>query len=684
MPKIPTFESETRPTTEVASLKTQFQVPVESAGSMFGALSKTASAADEYYVREQALKDKTESTKAYLELSNDLDTIEQGSSKILDPFKAQSTFKDQFTFLAKQKIDSMENKAAARLLEDKLNLDLITRSSKVVKGSRDQLDLEYVNTWNTEQQSLTSKYFLAKTPEERNILKTQIDNNIVNRNFYYNDGQIKLQEDLKKSNASLFEMEIEMDISNKNYTDALKKLEDIESSNFLKAEKRLELYQKVSKFETSAKAERIAVDAPYGLMSDIEAVVSTKVEKEFDKDPSKKVEATSLIDKEINFKLKTISEKGSAEYFINKDPQINLAYAKTITDPSQFGLFKQALDNKYNSQNIPEQYRTYVPYNKIKEVGDILKGTQNADQKLRIINSLQNTYGADVMPSIFKQLVKDGLPIDLQVAMSTNSSSLKKDILSATATKDLEQLAKSKISGLKQGSFSNIKTNIMTDIKDFEQIILNQSDGAVNKQELLLSLQNTLYQATLHRIVNNGLSVDNARKSVTKEFLNDYDFTQRTYFIPKDVNGRAVNIAAVKDKADALLLAVEKSDYLERFHGDQGFAHYATLAGRQNVLPENLKLSDEKTFNTYVKNSMVNSMKKHSKWLLNADSTGIVLYVELANGTIPIVNAKGEKIEFYFTDMPNKNPKIKSIDSIEPGTGLPITILQNEFSNVSP
>jgi hypothetical protein len=77
-------------------------------------------------------------------------------------------------------------------------------------------------------------------------------------------------------------------------------------------------------------------------------------------------------------------------------------------------------------------------------------------------------------------------------------------------------------------------------------------------------------------------------------------------------------------------------------------------------------------------------MKKHSKWLLNADSTGIVLYVELANGTIPIVNAKGEKIEFYFTDMPNKNPKIKSIDSIEPGTGLPITILQNEFSNVSP
>ncbi len=302
MPKIPTFEAQTRPTTEVASLKTQFQIPVESAGSMFGAAQKVISAADEYYVREQALKDKTESTKAYLELSNELDTIEQGSSKILDPVKAQNTFKDQFSFLAKQKIDAMENKAAAKLLEDKLSLDLITRSSKVVKGSRDQLDLQYNNTWNTEQQVLISKYLLSKDENERSILKTTIDSNILSKNFYNNDGEVKLQEELNKSNASIFEMDIEKDLSNKNYGSAKKKLEDIESSKFLKAEKRAELYQKVSKFETSAIAETIAVNAPYGLMSDIEAVVSTQLTSKVT-DSEKRVEATSLIDKEINFKL---------------------------------------------------------------------------------------------------------------------------------------------------------------------------------------------------------------------------------------------------------------------------------------------------------------------------------------------------------------------------------------------
>jgi hypothetical protein len=77
-------------------------------------------------------------------------------------------------------------------------------------------------------------------------------------------------------------------------------------------------------------------------------------------------------------------------------------------------------------------------------------------------------------------------------------------------------------------------------------------------------------------------------------------------------------------------------------------------------------------------------MKKHSKWLLNSDSTGIILYVDLANGTIPIVNAKGEKIEFFFADMPNKNKNIKSTDMVEPVTGVPINIFNTQNYNVSP
>ena len=260
MPKIPTFEAQQRPTTQTPSLQASFQVPVEKAGSAFGAVASGLDAASEYYAREQAVKDKTEATKNYLELDLELDKIQKGAIQNIDPSQATDTFKQQFEFLKKEKINSMENKSAAKLLEDKLNVELVTRSAQVTKGSRDQLDLQFNSTWNTEHQSLTSKFFLSTDENEKNILKTQIDNNIISRNFYNNDGPIKLEEDLKKSNASLFETGIEMDYAKKDYKTALTKLQDVESSKFLTAEKRMQLYQKGFKeFQEEMKIENAAL-----------------------------------------------------------------------------------------------------------------------------------------------------------------------------------------------------------------------------------------------------------------------------------------------------------------------------------------------------------------------------------------------------------------------------------------
>jgi hypothetical protein len=369
MPKIPTFEAQGRPTAEVSSLKTQFKIPVESAGSMFGVAQKAATAADEYYVREQALKDKTESTKAYLELTTDIDTIEQGSSKILDPEKAQSTFKDQFSFLAKQKIDGMENKAAARLLEDKLSLDLITRSSKVVKGSRDQLDLQYNSTWNTEQQSLISKYFLTTDQNEKNIIKSNIDSNVTSRNFYNNDGPVKLEEDLKKSNASLFETGIEMDYAKKDYKTALTKLQDIESSKFLTAEKRMQLYQKGFKeFQEEMKIENAAlvIENELGFLA-------------------KSGQLKDLKKEDLEKAMVVISSKkntdGSLKY---TQPQIaQLSIRNNISNPIQ----KEAIRSGYvnvgltgNEQMIEAGYKTYRTY--IDQGGrNFLETTMNLEKK---------------------------------------------------------------------------------------------------------------------------------------------------------------------------------------------------------------------------------------------------------------------------------------------------------------
>jgi hypothetical protein len=261
MPKIPTFEAQGRPTTQAISTPTAFQVPIDKAGSAFGEVAKGLDVASEYYAREQAIKDKTEATKNYLELDLELDKIQKGSIQNIDPSEATSTFQKQFQILAKEKINSIQNKAAGRLLEDKLNLELVTRSAQVTKGSRDQLDLQFNNTWNNEYQLNMAKYTSTEDLNEKQIYKSQMEQGIISRNLYLNDGSLKLQEDLKKNNATLIEMDVDRLINKEKYTEAKAYLDDFEKSKDLDVKKRADFLDKIAKQSAEANETKSYSDA---------------------------------------------------------------------------------------------------------------------------------------------------------------------------------------------------------------------------------------------------------------------------------------------------------------------------------------------------------------------------------------------------------------------------------------
>jgi len=247
MPKIPTFEAQGKPTTQTSSIASQFQVPVEKAGSIFGTVAGGLDEASAYYAREQAIKDKTEATKNYLELDLELDKIQKGAIQNIDPFQATDTFQKQFEFLKKEKLSGIQNKAAAKLLEDKLNLEFVTRSVQVTKGSRDQLDLQFNSTWNSEYQLNMAKYTSTDDENEKQVYKSQMEQGIVSRNLYLNDGPIKLQEDLKKNNALLVGMDIDRLINKEKYDEAKAYLNDFEKSKDLDIKSRADFLDKIEK-----------------------------------------------------------------------------------------------------------------------------------------------------------------------------------------------------------------------------------------------------------------------------------------------------------------------------------------------------------------------------------------------------------------------------------------------------
>jgi len=132
--------------------------------------------------------------------------------------------------------------------------------------------------------------------------------------------------------------------------------------------------------------------------------------------------------------------------------------------------------------------------------------------------------------------------------------------------------------------------------------------------------------------------------------------------IPVDIGGKFVNQPIVYEKSQALKLMVENTDYLTRFHGEDGYMHYATLAGVENLTEEEVKKRMEFT------------IKNYSKWLMNGDGTGIVLNAEFTTGTYPVVNANGDKIEFFFRETPN-DKNIYGIELKAPVTGENIELI---------
>jgi hypothetical protein len=675
MPKIPTFETTVKTTTEVPGVQTSLQAPMPSDFA-----SKIQSTIVDYYVKEKQDEAKLKSleftNKANIELLNLHDKWKDHPI----PSEAANGFqKEASEYIGKFTSEDLqnENNFTKRQTQSQLNATRSSLNLSVLTKSRDAFEKAKFREEDKTKNIILSNTLLipgyVESGQASNEIANYIDSNISDPNPDISVNKKKLKFDAWMSAVNTVKMEQDSNTQ----SDFLQRVtEDPTLYSGVPTEQRLKIianaqanFNKRQIESVNATVKSVFVNSSFTQGADTIALLDAEISKKFT-DPDMREKAMKILREEDTLRKKTFVDKGAAEYYINNIPGLNQEYALALQDNKRMPQFKQNLDFIYNQKNVPEQYRTYVPNNKVVEIVDTIKGSKNADQTLKTIQNLNQTYGMEIMPSLFKQLNKAGLTTDLQVVMTTNSLPLQKDILSAASNKDLEEQAKKK---LPANALKAMENAIFEQTKDYREIILNQKNSAQGKTEYLLSFEKTLYNAALNRVVSSNFKTDynKAVRDVTNEWKADYDTTQRTYFIPKDVNGVPVSIPGVKDKADAVLLAVEKTDYLEKMHGKDGFAHYADERFKNN-LPENLKLSTPEQFNAYVKEKMISYMKKQSKWLLNNDSTGIVLHVELNNGTIPIINKNGEKIEFLFADIPNKNPKIKSTDMVLPVTGNPL------------
>ena len=312
---------------------------------------------------------------------------------------------------------------------------------------------------------------------------------------------------------------------------------------------------------------------------------------------------------------------------------------------------------------------------------DFLDTSITSEDKLKLIEQLKVTYGDENMGMIVNHLQDEKTPETILMAIATDSTELAKDLFNSSTLTELSDLANNK----EAGKVASLQKLIAKETEDFGQVLDSQGEGSESKAAKMLRINEALLKVVLVR-TNKNVSAEDAVESAANDFLNDYVLNDAlTALIPKTINKKPIPVAAVQNKAEAIMIGVKdtsEGNYLDRFMGDKGYMHYAASSNITMQLPPSMGFSKTNVSEEEVKKRVGFTIRNYSKWLNNSDMTGMVLYADFgAAGMQPVVNADGQRIEFYLTKLPNQNPLIKDTISVYPVTGDELPILPDPPSD---
>ena len=243
MPKIPTFTTEARPTAAAASVVSNIKVNVNQ--SVAAALRPLGKSAEDYYIKQRNLEEKTEANKKFFEIQNKVEETQEKVSKDFNENNAINTFNTDYNTVKNQVLSTSSNKRVKQLLETKLDIEYPEYLLTVKRNSRDALEAESLSMQDSSQNILMSKYYFADAKEKITI-KEKLINNEIDFSNTWETGKTALDKSINAIESDLFIGDVQKNIDNKNYGTALALLKDVESSKFLDTDKRISLASKVS------------------------------------------------------------------------------------------------------------------------------------------------------------------------------------------------------------------------------------------------------------------------------------------------------------------------------------------------------------------------------------------------------------------------------------------------------
>jgi hypothetical protein len=680
MPKIPTFTVQGAPTAEAASIKTSFQVPLSGVGSPASALEPVIKSLNDYYVKEQAVVDKTKALELENKAAIEVEELKSRMEKYSDPITSSDIFLQQSKIIRDKYSDEAPSSSVKNLFVNNYLTEERKYLSTVVTKNRENLIQERVNQDELKEKRILTNGLYSDNELQKETLYTDLG---VLYQSQRNDLIIDQDTYLKKVRnipSTVQKLEFKRDLT-ANPVEATQRIKDINNYPDILGEDRLRL-----EAEAISDAKPVVKDNVVNYLAALETDKPISIDKKAVKDIMGNQYYTDFIEKETgiirtkDFRTKIYNSKSGEEQNIIdsfeirpesaafdlklKQDLINTASQKAKLlkeDPASLVIgynpvvknnyqdYQQETDptikdrkfKKYVSSVVDAQESMGVFSDNIKVLP---KGTAVAivqdynnrkpQEKIAYLQSLENQYG-DNYGRVLTQLSENELPVTAKLVSYLNDENF---AIQATSVdnkeerKRLDQFLKDSDKITKD----QLRKDVATQLSEFQQIIVKSNPFNTEKALKEISdIQDVVTYIAANKIFA-GKDPSKAVKEATGYITENFDLKD-TYFIPKIYNNQRLSDSQrqhIETKANIIK---------EKFIDQLDIAPFGS--------------SDPKVTSDELDKAIKVQIQKNGMWVNTADGNGIVLAVTLSDGSVALIeNKKGELIKMNFDDSSFKVP----------------------------
>jgi hypothetical protein len=224
-------------------------------------------------------------------------------------------------------------------------------------------------------------------------------------------------------------------------------------------------------------------------------------------------------------------------------------------------------------------------------------------------------YGSSY-PQIFNQLNKE-FGLGFVLSASVNDQELKLALTKSKMKKEdfnlLKEEASLKLTGRSDDKtfIPTLEQNIFSDLKKYRTILENQPySDYKNVNETMSGIREQLTNAAIILATDPKYkTTSQLSEAVTSKFLRDYDFSNKNFFIPNDINGKPVSVPFIDAKANIIRREIRS--------GQLDLNQFDIVPFQENGVP--------------YKDKTIDLIKKNGEFYLDGVN-GLVFGVKLPNG----------------------------------------------------